>query len=163
VQFQPHTSRSTSGATLRVRTAGLCAVAVLSLATGCSDVGFDVLTDLPDGEYEVMLARPAVTNQFFTPAWMYATPTIHFSKNAAVFVVTASTDDLVVRGPVQLAQRGQTSWTVRFGWAPQNPDHYWRIEMNGELCSALAVDADLDVGVEGGLVVRLRECTIRRR
>lgn len=137
-----------------------CAVvSVLIAAVGCGDSPITLLTDLPDGRYEIMTARPAVADQFSTPAWMYESPTIVFDKSGDSFVTVEGTDGFVVLGPAQFVFRASASWIVRFGWAPLEQHHYWQVEMTASRCAAAAVDADIG----DGIVVPLRTCRIVRR
>lgn len=137
---------------------------VVSLAlSACGTGPTDPATVLPDGAYVVVTDDVRVVDDFATPLWMREMPTIEFSKEGASFVVTASSDDLVVVGPVQLAVEEDGFWRVRFGWAPNEEDHYWEILMTANECAAFAVDADLGIPPTGALTVVLEACSIEAR
>ncbi len=141
----------------------LVCLVLATLVAGCGENPLGVKGGLPDGAYVVTTGEPRVINDFVTPGWMREMPAIHFTKEGSSFVVTDSSDDLVVLGAVQLAVEENGFWRVHFGWAPSEEDHYWEILMTMDQCSAAAVTDDLGVPPTGSLTVILRECSIARR
>lgn len=141
----------------------VCGLLVASATAACGESPTDLGGGLPDGDYVVITDDVRVVDEFATPLWMREMPTIEFSKAGSSFVVTDSSDELVVVGPVQLAVEENGFWRVRFGWAPNEEDHFWEVLMTADECAAFAVDADLGIPPTGSLTVVLEECSIEAR
>lgn len=144
----------------RRREAWGCWLMAAALVAGCGESPTGLDGGLPDGSYVITTGDPRIVDEFVTPGWMREMPTIEFTKQGSSFMVTGSSDDLVVLGAVQLAEEENGFWRVWFGWAPDEVHHYWEILMTAGECAAAAVDADLGIPPTGSLTVVLEECSI---